>query len=126
MSTIFEKASRKKLRIQTSKGKVSVEDLWTLTLPQLDKIAISLKKELQEVNEESFLETRNPSDTVTQLRFEVVLHVLTTKKTEAEQREVSAEKRAQKEMLLGILAEKQTEDLKGLSAAELEAKINAL
>ena len=50
---MFEKASRMKLRFNTQRGVLSVEDLWDLPLIQLDNIAIALNKKLQESKTES-------------------------------------------------------------------------
>lgn len=44
---MFEKASRIKLRYSTNRGVLSVEDLWDLSLEQLDPIAINLNKSLK-------------------------------------------------------------------------------
>ena len=44
---MFEKASRIKLRYSTNRGVLSVEDLWDLSLEQLDPIAINLSKRLK-------------------------------------------------------------------------------
>ena len=50
---MFEKASRMKLRFNTQRGVLSVEDLWDLPLIQLDNIAIALNKKLQESKTEA-------------------------------------------------------------------------
>ena len=39
MLNIFEKASKQKLRFVTSKGMISSEDLWDMSLQSLDIIA---------------------------------------------------------------------------------------
>ncbi len=52
---IFENASKTKVRFETSKGEVSVEELWDLSLTSLDSIAKVISKELKEASEESFI-----------------------------------------------------------------------
>jgi len=123
---LFEKATRQKLRIGTSKGNVSVEDLWDLSLTALNTIAINLKKELKASEEESFLDVRSSSDITTKLRFDVVLYILNVKKEEKVAREAAAETKAKKEKLLGILAKKQDAALENMSAEELEKELKAL
>lgn len=123
---LFEKATRQKLRVATSKGNVSVEDLWDLSLTALNTIAVNLKKELKASEEESFLDVRSNSDITTKLRFDVVLYILNVKKEEKVAREAAAETKAKKEKLLGILAKKQDAALENMSAEELEKELKAL
>ena len=66
---MFEKASRMKLRFNTQRGVLSVEDLWDLPLIQLDNIAIALNKKLQESKTESFIKTRTKNTTELELKF---------------------------------------------------------
>lgn len=123
---LFERAARQKLRFQSPKGGVSAEDLWDITLPQLNKMAKALKKELRESEEEDFLQTRSAADVKTQLKFDIVLHVLNVKVAEQEAREARVARKEEKEKILGILARKQDTALENLSEAELEAKLNSL
>ena len=44
---MYRKASKMKLRFITERGNLSVEDLWGLSLQDLDKVAIALDKELE-------------------------------------------------------------------------------
>ena len=54
---IFEVATREKFRFNF-KGLISVEDLWVLSVENLDFIFKGLNKELKQVNEESLLNTK--------------------------------------------------------------------
>lgn len=51
---MFKQASKMKLRFATSKGNLSVEDLWDLSLPVLDKLAVSYDEELAKSPRKSF------------------------------------------------------------------------
>ena len=44
LTNLFEKASKMKLRFSTTKGVLSTEDLWDLSLESLDRIAKNLKR----------------------------------------------------------------------------------
>ena len=70
------KASRIKLRYSTNRGALSVEDLWDLSLEQLDPIAINLNKRLKESQTESFIKTRTKDTTELELKFNIVKHII--------------------------------------------------
>jgi len=123
---MFEKASRLKVRFEAEKGNLAVEDLWDLSLIQLNKLAKKYNKEMKENEEEDFLKVRTAKDTLTELKFNLILHVLTTKKEEQESKERAAEKKAQKEKLLTILERKESQELEGKSVEELKKQIAEL
>ena len=123
---MFEKASRKKLRFVSDKGLLTAEDLWDLNLNQLNTIAKKLNKDLKNAAEEDFLEGAGKEDTLLKLSFDIVLHVLNTKKEEAEKRKTAAEKKAEKEKLLDMLDKKKNQSLESLSEEELKKKIEEL
>ena len=119
----FEKASKMKLRFATDRGMLSTEDLWDLTLAQLNRMAKTYNKELKASSEEDFLEETSAEDAVTKLQFTIVRHVLEVRKEEKKSRANASTKRAEKERLLALVERKQHESDEGLSEEELLKKI---
>jgi hypothetical protein len=121
----FKEATKQKLRFTTTKGSLSVEQLWDLSVEELDTLAVSLEKEYGESGKKSFLVTKSVKDKKTKLMFDVALEVLTTKLEEAE---VAAKKKEDKEhndKIFFLLAQKQDDKLKGMSVAELKKQIRS-
>lgn len=117
---MFEKVSKLKLRWNSSKGYLTVEDLWDLSLPHLNVLAKSLKRELKEQEEDDFLVEVTEEDSITKLKFDVVLHILETKKDEMKkQQEIVADK-AYKQKIMGLIAEKEDMELRNKSLDELK------
>ena len=123
---MFEKAVRMKLRLDTDRGRLDVYDLWDLNLRELNKLAKSLNKEIKEIEEEDFLEVKNESNTTIKLTFEIVLHILNVKKSEQEQREKAAERKAAKQRILEIISNKENEELQSMSKEDLLKKLDEL
>lgn len=117
---IFEKGVRSKVRFQSEKGNLTIEDLYDLSLAQLNRLAKKLSKALKESAEEDFLEDKSAEDTYMKLQFDIVLHVLTTKKEENEARKNAVAKKAQREKILEAIARKQDESLENMSEDELK------
>ena len=117
---MFKKASRLRLLLNSSKGFLTIEDLWDLSLQELNVLAKSLKRELKANEEEDFLEEKSEVDTITKLKFDIVLEVLNTKKVElkAQQDEIAIKQHNQK--ILAKIASKQESELDNLSVEELE------
>lgn len=129
---MFEFIVRNKIRFPSSKGLLSVEQLWDVPLRSndgfsLDAIAKGLNKTLKELSEESFVETKkSKNQTDFEKAFEVVKYVIETKLTEEKAAKERAENRAERAKLMEILAEKQTGKLSELSEKELQKRIAAL
>jgi hypothetical protein len=127
---IFEIATRKKLRFDTTSGQVSTEDLWDVTLSgkalSLDNIAKSLNKQLKESAEESFVVKASAANTELQLKFDIVKHIIDVKLAEKAEREAAAEKRALKEKLLAIRERKADASLESKTLEELDAELAKL
>jgi hypothetical protein len=134
MSTIniFEQATRLKLRFDSPKGDLSVEDLWDLPLtstkgPNLDDIAKKAYAETQSLgNIASFVETPAPVDGKIQLRFDVVLHVINVRKAENAEKADAKAKADKRQKILEAIDAAEGKALSGLSADELRAQLAAL
>jgi hypothetical protein len=131
-STMFETATRSKLRFTSSRGELSVEMLWDVPLRSrdgfdLDAIARSANKALKNLTEESFVSTeRTPAHAKAELTLELVKYVIQVKLAEEETAKKRAENKVEREKLLAILAEKQAGKLSELSEREIQKRINAL
>lgn len=129
--SLFEKASRQKVRFQSAKGLLSVEDLWDLPLSQLDTIAKAQAKYLRDTEgEQSFIPgvkaKPNAIREQTELAFEIVKHVIAVLVAEKDARENAKARADQKQKLLALLAEKDDADLKSKSREEIEKMIAEL
>jgi len=123
---MFDLATRLKLRFQTDRGTLSTEDVWDLNLTQLNNLAKSLRRSIKQAEEEDFLSTKSEADKTQKLMFDVVIHVLETKKNEAAERETAKEKKAKRELVMGLLAQKQQAELAAKSPEELQKMLDEL
>ncbi|MNQ55358.1 hypothetical protein D3C85_694510 [compost metagenome] len=126
---LFELASRQKIRFASSKGDLTVEQLWDLPLSSkvgfdLDSVAREVNSKLKAAGEESFVETRvNLAKARLELAMELVKHIIGVRLAEREANLKSMENKAERARLTEILHSKKDDELKGLSVEELEARI---
>ena len=116
----FKQASKQKLRFQTAKGLLSVEQLWDLSLSDLDSLAVSLREAYENSKGKSFLTKRTTKDATIKLQFDVVLDILQTKVEESELLREAKENKENNEKILNLISEKKDEELKGKSLKELQ------
>jgi hypothetical protein len=129
--SMFEKASRIKLRFDTSKGRISVEDLWDLPL-----VSISGKANLDELAQElhglqgaqtvSFVNKAAPVDSLDKLRFDIVLHIIKIRLEERDAASLAADKKVQKQRLMEIISRKEESALEGTGIEDLRKMLEAL
>ena len=122
---MFEKASKLKLRFETSAGNLSTEDLWDLSLESLNSLAKSLNKQIKEIDEEDFLKVAKTGERIIKLKFKIVIHVLETIKLALDKHVKAIERKAQKQRILEIIAKKQDESLEGKSEDELKGILDS-
>lgn len=130
---IFERASRGKLRFESSVGDLTAEQLWDLPLtakgdrPDLDKLARGVNSELKGLEEGSFVQiTPDPRKTELELKLEILKHVIESKLADKARAEKAAENAERKRRLMAILATKEDEALAGKTKEEIEAEIAKL
>ncbi len=119
----FKLANKQKLRISTTKGLLSPEQLWDLPLEDLDSLAVSLEDAHKQSGKKSFLNTKSEKDRVAKLKFDLVLEILNTKVEEAQAAAEAQEIKEHNKKIIGIIADKQDESLKGKSIKQLEAML---
>jgi hypothetical protein len=120
---IFKLASQQKLRFQTPKGSLSTEQLWELSLDELDALAVSLEAEHKESGKKSFLVKTSEKDKVAKLKFDVALEILHTKVEEMQTAQAEAARKEHNKKIISLIAEKQDEALKGKSIKQLESML---
>lgn len=125
---LFQKATRKKIRFVTSFGSITTEDLWDLSLEQLDAIAQDLHKAIKDGETVSFINAPETSDAYKEnkLKFDVVKSIIDIRLADKERAEKAAATRAKKQRIMALIEEKQDEDLKGKSAEELSALLEEI
>ena len=125
MEKMFEYATRNKVRFPF-KGLISVEDLWDLSLTNLDSIYKTLNKQVKQSEEESLLNTKTTVDKELDVQIAVVKHIVAVKLSEQEAREKASAKKAQKQKIMAIIASKQDEALQNSSVEDLQKMLDEL
>ena len=126
MANIFERATRQKLRINCIQGTLNVSQLWDLDLGPLNTIAVSLSKEVKATSEESFISEAATSNPTLNLRFDIVKHIITVKLAEAKTARTRSDKKAKRDQLLRLIADKQNDELANKSIEELTKELDAV
>ena len=121
---LFESASREKYRFPY-KGLISVEDLWDLTMPQLDGVYKALSKEVKTQGEDSLMAEATTDKKLTNM-IEIVKYIFSVKQQEADARKTAAENKRKRERIAEVLAQKEDEALHNMSADELKKLMSDL
>ena len=122
---IFEYAVENKLRFPY-KGLISTEDLYALSVSDLDTIYKTLKREAKRNGEESLLATKSNDDVALDTKIEIVKYIVEKKLAQVEARKTAAANKAKKEKILSILEEKQDAALKNMSEEDLRKMLETL
>ena len=115
---MFENASRKKFRFSSKRGELSVEDLWTLPLIELNEIAKGLYHELSQ-EEVTFLKPATKNNQETAQKFDLVKYIIGTRMKEMDEASQEAAIAQQRQQIMGLIAQKEMEALASKSVEEL-------
>lgn len=128
---MFEKASRSKIRFDSPKGLLSVEDLWDLPLTSnsgkanLDDIAKDIARKVN-ADEVSFVNKEHKTNDEIQLKFDVIKHIIDIRLIEQEAAKKVRENTERKQQILAIIAQKENEKLSNSSIEELRQMVAGL
>jgi hypothetical protein len=120
MSNIWIESLKNKYRFEF-KGLISAEDLFDLNLEDLDAIYKKLKKDEQDLQGDSLLESKeNPLKAEIENKILIVKEVFDMKLAEIEANKRLQANRAQKAKILAIIENKQDQELSEKSIEELK------
>ena len=122
---LFESATRSKMRFPF-KGMISVEDLWDLSLTNLDSVFKTLNAESKKSEEESLLNTKSKEDEEVSNKIEIVKYIVGVKLDEKKKREDAKKNAEMRQRLLEIKAKRQDAALENMSDEELDKTLAEL
>ena len=122
---MFEQASKLQLRFDSIRGLISTEDLWRIPLQSnngfdIDTIAKDIRRELKENEDESFIVKNTDTNSVLELQFVIIKHIIKVRLMEIannEQKEINRTKRTK---LDSIIERKKDVEFESMSIEELE------
>ena len=122
MADIFFNALKNKYRFNY-RGVLTTEDLFNLDVKDLDAIYKSLKKFQRESDEESLLQKEKKENKILNDKIAIIRTIVEDKMIQKDKAKKAAQKKAQNQKILEILADKKNEDLKSKSVEELQAML---
>lgn len=122
---LFESATRSKMRFPF-KGMISVEDLWDLSLTNLDSVFKTLNAEAKKSEEESLLNTKSKEDEEISNKIEIVKYIVSVKLDEKKKREDAKKNAEMRQRLLEIKAKRQNAALENMSDEDLDKALAEL
>ena len=122
---LFETATRNKMRFPF-RGMISVEDLWDLSLKNLDLVFKTLNAEAKKSEEESLLETKSKENEELSNKIEIVKYIVNIKLEEKKTRENARKNAEMKQRLLEIKAKRQDAALENMSDEDLDKMLAEL
>lgn len=122
---LFELATRNKMRFPF-RGMISVEDLWDLSLTNLDSVFKTLNAEAKKFEEESLLNTKSKEDEEISNKIDIVKYIVNVKLEEKRAREDARKNAEMKQRLLEIKAKRQDAALENMSDEDLDKMLAKL
>jgi hypothetical protein len=126
---LFEYATRNKLRWDSAKGELSVEELWGLPLDgkdgirSLNAIGKAVNAQLKATAEEDFVNPANKGTEELTVKLEIVKHIINVRQTENTAKAKREEDRKMLAKLMEIRENKATEKLHAMSVEDLDSMI---
>lgn len=122
---LFEIATRNRYRFNY-KGVMTVEDLWSLRVEDLDAIFKMLNRQKKTADEDSLLATKSAEDQDLANKIDIVRYIVSVKLAEAAERVSAAEKKEQRDKIMEIVAKKKDKALEDMGIDDLMKKLEEL
>lgn len=122
---LFEIATRNRYRFNY-KGVMTVEDLWSLRVEDLDAIFKMLNRQKKTADEDSLLATKSAENQDLANKIDIVRYIVSVKLAEAAERVSAAEKKAQRDKIMEIVAKKKDKALEDMGIDDLMKKLEEL
>lgn len=124
---LFKLAARRKTRFPSPRGDLTAEQLYQLSLADLDIVARGINAELKSLTEESFVDlTPDPRKGHLTDALDLVKEVIADKIADAARAHRTSQKAALRRTLTDALARKQDEALSAASIEDLQRQLAAL
>lgn len=122
---MFEVATRTKMRFPF-KGMISVEDLWDLSVQNLDKVFKTLNSQRKEAQEESLLNAKASEDEALDTQIAIVKYIFDVKSEEHAAMVKAAENKEKKQKIMALMAKKDDEAMENMSKEDLQKLLDEL
>ena len=120
---MFELASRMKLRFESDRGLLSVEDLWDLPLSSgkvnLNDLAKSVSRSIRETEEEDFVAKKTKMNELQTLQLNILKHIIQYRIDAANEKKSKEEEAAKKKLIASIIEKKKLQSLEDMSIEDL-------
>jgi hypothetical protein len=118
---IYKQGIRSNLKFQTTRGLLTIHQLFSLPISELDTLAVELDEELEKSGKKTFLTKKSEKSKLAKLRFDIVLDVLTTLADEEKSAQEAADVKEHNQKIDNLIANKREKELQEKSIEELEA-----
>jgi hypothetical protein len=133
MNEIYKFAAKNSLRFPSTRGELTVEQLFQLPLKtvsqfDLDTVARTIYSQLKEVSEESFVEdiAADPRKQMLTVSLDIVKDVIATKQADNRAMFAHTQRAVERKKILDAISAKKDEKLTQSSLDELEKQLAAL
>lgn len=133
---MYQYIAEKKIRFQSSRGPLSLENLYDLQLTNptgvsLDQVAMTIQDEIDDLQagNKSFVETDNKNNAalkLAQMKLEIVVDLIEKRKAEREAFRDSVAKQQQRRQLQDLLAQKELEARSNMTIDQIKDELAKL
>ena len=123
---MFENALKNGFRYPSNKGLITTEDLFCLSLNDLNEIAKKINKLIKNSEEESFIPGPNFNNNNDSKRLDIVKHIINLKINEQNAKMIEKSNAEKRQRILEIINKKDEESLENMSKEELEKLLTSI